>query len=106
MEALTKLEELDLQKIDLVVNCTSCGMRGNTGLPIDLKRFKKPAAVYDLVYSPSETAFLKSAKALGWPVANGLGMLAGQAALSFELWTGKKEGVREAMLEALKTCSL
>ena len=41
---------------------------------------------------------------LGLGHANGLGMLAAQAALSFELWTGKKEGVRETMLAALKKC--
>jgi len=31
-------------------------------------------------------------------------MLAAQAALSFELWMGKKEGVRETILETLKQC--
>ncbi len=103
IELLRDLEELGLQKIDLVINTTSCGMRGNTGSPMDLKLLKKEAAVYDLVYSPLETPFLKSAKTLGWRAANGLGMLASQAALSFELWTGKKEGVREVMEETLKT---
>ena len=124
-------DELGLEKIDLVVNTTSCGMipppvsrrgaplhaqgapsaretgggmKGNADMPLDLKRLKNKASVYDLVYAPAETAFLKSAKELGWPAVNGLGMLAAQAALSFELWTGKKEGVREAMREALKTC--
>ena len=106
IQALQSLDELEGQKIDLVVNTTSCGMKGNAGSPMDLKRLKNKASVYDLVYAPSETPLLKSAKTLGWPAVNGLGMLAAQAALSFELWTGKKEGVREAMREALKTCPL
>ena len=104
VEVVSSRDELSSQKIDLVVNTTSCGMKGNPENPFDLKQLKKEAAVYDLVYSPAETPFLKSAKALRWPSANGLGMLANQAALSFELWTGKKEGVREAMREALRSC--
>jgi len=106
IESISSVESLGPQKMDLVVNTTSCGMRGNSELPMDLKLLKKETTVYDLVYSPLETPFLKSAKALGWPSANGLGMLAAQAALSFELWTAKKEGVRETMWEALKKCSL
>ena len=106
IQTLQSLDELEGQKIDLVVNTTSCGMKGNAGSPMDLKRLKNKASVYDLVYAPLETPLLKSAKTLGWPAVNGLGMLAAQSALSFELWTGKKEGVREAMREALKTCSL
>lgn len=102
IEPVISLDELRLQKIDLVVNATSCGMKDQEEMPFDLKLLKSRPAVYDLVYSPAETPFLKEAKALGWRAANGLGMLTAQAALSFELWTGKKEGVREAMTEALK----
>ena len=104
IRALGSLEEVFSEKIDLVVNTTSCGMKGNGGSPMDLKKLTHKASVYDLVYSPLETPLLKSAKALGWPAANGLGMLAAQAALSFELWTGEKEGVRNVMREALKKC--
>jgi shikimate dehydrogenase len=104
IEALAGLQDLGLQKVDLVVNTTSCGMAGNTDVPLDLKLLKKEAAIYDLVYSPSETPLLKSARTLGWSSVNGLGMLAAQAALSFELWTGKKDGVRETMREVLQTC--
>ena len=104
IEALPSLDEAYSRKIDLVVNTTSCGMKGNAGSPIDLKHLKSKVSVYDLVYSPQETALLKTAKELGWSAANGFGMLAAQAALSFELWTGKKDGVREVMREALKSC--
>ena len=103
MEPVISLDELRLQTIDLVVNTTPCGMNGNEEMPFDLKLLKKEASVYDLVYSPGETPFLKSAKALRWKSANGLGMLTAQAALSFELWTGKKEGVRAAMTEAVQS---
>ena len=93
------------ERIDLVVNATPVGMNASDLPPVDLNRLlSKPQGVYDLVYSPAETPLLRVAKQLGLPCSNGLGMLAAQAALSFELWTGKKQGVRERMLEALKTC--
>lgn len=92
------------EKIDLVVNATSLGMKGDATLAMDLGILENEASVYDLVYAPAQTPLLKEAQRLGMPNANGLGMLAAQAALSFELWTGKKEGVREIMLEALKKC--
>ena len=92
------------RKPDLVVNATSFGMKEKEGSPFDLKSLTQKTSIYDLIYAPLETPFLKQAKKLGLPCANGLGMLAAQAALSFELWTGEKEGVREAMLEILKKC--
>ena len=94
----------DGRKPDLIVNATSLGMKEKDAAVFDLKLLTHKTSVYDLVYSPSETPFLKQAKKLGLLHANGLGMLAAQAALSFELWTGEKEGVRETMLEALKKC--
>ena len=104
IEALTDFAKLKNEHPDLVVNATSAGMKGNEVSPMDLRVFEKPPVIYDLVYAPAETRFLKEAKKLGFKNANGLGMLANQGALAFELWTGHKEGVRELMLETLKTC--
>jgi shikimate dehydrogenase len=104
VEAVFSLDELRLQSIDLVVNTTSCGMKGDKEMAFDLSTLKRPGAVYDLVYSPLETPLLKSARALKWNATNGLGMLVNQAALAFALWTGKKDGVANAMREALDTC--
>ena len=42
----------------------------------------------DLVYTPPDTPFLAAARARGLRCANGLGMLARQGALAFELWLG------------------
>ena len=99
-------DALPSSKLDLVVNATSCGMKSNKDLPMEWARLGKPKAAYDLVYTPSETPWIKEAKKIGIPSANGLGMLVAQAAISFECWTGKKEGVREAMREALEACQL
>ena len=105
IKALDSPENLSTHNINLVVNATSCGMRAADPSPFDFRFLKGKTAVYDLIYSPVETVLLKDARRLGFPAANGLGMLAAQAALSFELWTGHHDGVREKMLETLKTCS-
>ena len=46
--------------------------------------------VFDVIYNPEETLFLKKAKAAGCRTLNGLNMLLYQGAASFELWTGKE----------------
>jgi shikimate dehydrogenase len=44
------------------------------------------AVALDAVYAPPETPFLRAARARGLRCSNGLGMLARQGALAFELW--------------------
>ncbi|HTL69942.1 MAG TPA: shikimate dehydrogenase [Candidatus Eisenbacteria bacterium] len=90
------------ESFDLAVNATACGMKPGDPSPFDLSTLNKAGAAYDLIYKPAVTPFLESARRLKIPTANGLGMLASQAALSFALWTGQAEGVREAMMETLK----
>ncbi len=77
---------------DLLVNTTPVGMSPNIDAspwPENLA-FPKDAAVYDLVYNPSETKLVRDARAAGLPARTGLGMLIEQAALAFEIWTGQK----------------
>lgn len=89
--------------IDLAINGTSLGLAANDALPWDGKQFSLRQAhnVYDMIYRPAETPFLKQAKAGGSRTANGLGMLLYQGAAAFELWTGKKAPV-EVMRSALE----
>jgi shikimate dehydrogenase len=105
IEVISSSGQLLGETVHLVVNATPQGMKDENQSPLDLKEFNK-TKVYDLVYAPPETPLIKQAKSLGFPSANGLGMLANQAALSFELWTGKKDGVRELMKETIKKCSV
>jgi shikimate dehydrogenase len=105
IDALENIADIkNEKKIDLVINATASGMKGDTSVPMDLKLVNGNPAVYDLVYSPAKTPFLKEAEKMGFATSNGLGMLAEQAALAFELWTGKKEGIRDLMLETIKKC--
>jgi shikimate dehydrogenase len=77
--------------VDLLLNATSLGLKPDDGSPLDEKQFslKQTRAVYDMIYKPAETKLLAAAKAAGCQTANGLGMLVGQGAKAFELWTGQ-----------------
>ena len=91
------------QTIDLVLNATSLGLTPDDPLPLDETRFSlgQAAAVYDTIYRPAETPLLKSAKAAGCRVANGLGMLLYQGAKALEIWSGQSAPL-EAMRRALE----
>jgi 3-dehydroquinate dehydratase / shikimate dehydrogenase len=45
--------------------------------------------VFDMVYDPVETPFLKIARAKGLAVIPGVEMFVHQAARQFEIWSGK-----------------
>jgi shikimate dehydrogenase len=81
----------ELPETTLIVNTTPVGMAPDTASspwPVDLP-FPRQAFLYDLIYNPGETVLMKAARFAGLPAANGLGMLAEQAALAFEIWTGQ-----------------
>lgn len=84
---------VDLQPstFDLIVNTTPVGMTPNINespLPENLS-LPSNVLIYDLVYNPRETKLVKDARSQGLNATTGLGMLIEQAALSFEIWTGK-----------------
>ena len=75
---------------DLLVNTTPLGMYPHVeGMPpVDWTKLKKDALVYDIIYTPERTRFLSEAQAHGHAIITGEGMLAGQGAAAFTLWTG------------------
>jgi len=77
-----------LQPGAIVINATSAGLRSGEPPPIDLSLLPRPAAVFDMIYNPAQTALLAQAGRLGVPAANGMSMLAHQGARSLEIWTG------------------
>lgn len=72
----------------LVVNASNLGMTGFPPLDVTLAGVDRHAIVYDIVYSPLETALLAAARRRGMPTIDGLAMLIGQAARAFELFFG------------------
>ena len=89
---------------DLIVNCTSVGMRGGPEegrSPLPSGVIAPDALVYDLVYNPALTPLLRSASEAGARTLGGLPMLVYQGAESFRLWTGL-DAPFEVMLEAAR----
>ena len=74
--------------IDLLINCTSCGMNGKDPLDIDLSSMKNKSLVYDLVYEPTMTPLMEIAREKRLNYTNGFYMLVRQAAESFYRWFG------------------
>jgi len=91
--------------VDLLLNATSLGLKPEDGSPLDEKQFslKQARAVYDMIYKPAETKLIADAKAAGCKTANGIGMLVGQGAKAFEIWTGQPAPVA-MMRRAAEQC--
>jgi len=87
----------------LIINTTPLGMWPHVDAspwPADLP-FPAGALVYDLVYRPERTLFLRQAEAAGCQTQGGLEMLVVQGAAAFELWTGHKPPL-DVMLAAAR----
>lgn len=89
----------------LLVNATGVGMSPQlAATPIeDFSIIHSDLAVYDVIYTPRETRFLKQAKERGVVTSNGLGMLLYQGAAAFELWTGQKMPI-EVVQPIIENC--
>lgn len=91
----------------LIVNCTSVGMwpKVSESPWIEGVPFPRDVIVYDMVYRPEHTTFLRQIEAHGGRAIGGLGMLVRQGAAAFQVWTGREAPVEvmfAAAREALK----
>jgi shikimate dehydrogenase len=86
-----------LPKTDILINCTSQGMKGEGTIDLDLTLLPKSAIVADIVYVPLITDFLKNAQDLGLRIVPGLGMLLHQAVPGFESWFGVRPKVTKRL---------
>ena len=99
-------EQKEESRIVAIVQATSCGMRGGppgevVAEAVRWERVPANAVALDVVYAPPDTPFLVAARARGLACDHGLGMLARQGALAFELWLGLRPplGVMRAAID-------
>ena len=97
-----------IQETDLIVNTTPVGMTQTTNdneLPFGQSiwnSINSNTIVYDLIYNPSPTPFLKFCDKKGCMTIDGLQMLIAQGAKSLSFWTNGMEVPFEVMHEAIK----
>jgi shikimate dehydrogenase len=91
-----------LGAFDVIIQGTSVGMTPNDAESIVPGNwFREGQVVFDMVYRPHQTKFLRDAKTAGCKIVYGIEMLVHQAALQFETWTGVVAPV-DAMRAAVK----
>ncbi|MCY4100933.1 MAG: shikimate dehydrogenase [Rhodobacteraceae bacterium] len=78
-----------LNEVTIIVNTTSLGMIGQPEMKFPYDSLNYRTIVYDIVYNPLRTDFLKQAEIRGCRTVEGLGMLLHQAANSYQFWFGK-----------------
>jgi shikimate dehydrogenase len=79
-----------LPQSSLLVNTTPVGMYPNVDeMPVsaaEMAALPAGAIVYDLIYTPNPTQFLKAARSTGAIAIDGLEMLVGQGAAALQIW--------------------
>ena len=80
-----------IEAYNVIVNCTPLGLYPNTEACPDLpyEAMNSHTLLYDLLYNPDETLFMKKGRQQGAITKNGLEMLLLQAFASWEIWTGE-----------------
>jgi len=84
---------------DIIVNATSVGLRNEPSV-ISLEGINEKTIIYDIVYMPLNTDFIKKGKEKNAIIIYGYEMLLGQAVRAFEIWHGV-EAPYNAMKKAL-----
>lgn len=85
----------ELDNADILINATSLGMKRTDPPVLSPSLLTANLLVYDTVYAGGTSRLLEDAAAAGARVANGLGMLLHQGALSFEIWFNRPAPLEE-----------
>ncbi|MCD8377419.1 MAG: hypothetical protein LUB59_01375 [Candidatus Gastranaerophilales bacterium] len=90
------------------MNATPIGMKGYAmdEMPLSenvVKSLDKDTLVYDIVYNPLTTRFLKTAQDNGLRVVEGVDMLLYQAQKAIQIWTGRTADFNEMKIAALRS---
>jgi shikimate dehydrogenase len=80
----------EVPESNILINATSLGMYPRVDeMPVGRDLIHPKMTVFDIVYNPPQTKFLRAAQEAGAKVVGGLQMLVYQGILAFEIWTGK-----------------
>ena len=81
-----------VKEYNVIVNCTPVGMYPHTEEcpPLPYEAMDSHTILYDLIYNPDQTLFMRKGAQYGADVKNGLEMLLLQAFASWEFWNDNK----------------
>lgn len=98
-------EQSNIKNVDIVCNATSLGFIGNENqLPIERENLAPNQIVFDAVYSPLKTEFLKAAESFGARIVYGTEMYLYQGFEQVKLYTGHdapQETMRSFVMELI-----
>ena len=82
-----------VKEYNVIVNCTPVGMFPHTDEcpPLPYEAMDHHTILYDLIYNPDQTLFMRRGAEYGADVKNGLEMLLLQAFVSWEFWNGREK---------------
>ena len=86
---ISDIKDAPKDDYDIIINSTTVGLRDEQSL-ISFRGVSEKTVVYDIVYMPMNTDFIKKAKEKKAAIIYGYEMLLAQAARSFEIWHGIK----------------
>jgi shikimate dehydrogenase len=73
-----------------LVNCTPIGMYQYPGIPINPALIGRQDWIFDAIYTPLETSFLRQAREKGIAILGGAELFFYQGVDAFEIWSGLK----------------
>jgi len=86
----------------MIINATSVGLNRTEKLNLDLSNVGQNKIFYDVIYNPSETNFLETARKKGNMAENGKKMFIYQARAAFKLWHGIEPEVNTELEKLLE----
>ncbi len=90
----------------VIINCTPVGMHPNMNdTPFEGAWFDKRMVIFDTVYNPEQTLFIKLAREAGCDTVTGIDMFVLQAARQFELFTGTNADMEVLRYEVKRATS-
>ena len=91
----------EIPEFDIIINATSVGLKNEDKMNLDISKAGKNKFFYDVIYNPSETNFLKTAKKLGNRTENGKMMFIYQAQGAFKIWHGIQPKINTEIIKIL-----